>query len=125
MISGIGIDIIEVGRIEKLMGRTDDRFLRRLFTDREIAYCSQKRFKALHFAARFAAKEACLKAMGTGLSSGIAWKDVEILNDESGKPSVRLQGRARVLAEERGYGAVHVSLTHVKDIAAAVVVVEK
>lgn len=125
MISGIGIDIIEVARIEKQLGRVQERFLRRLFTDREIAYCNRKRFQALHFAARFAAKEACLKAMGTGLSAGISWKDVEILNDEAGKPSVRLGGRAKALAEERGFRVVHVSMTHVKDIAAAVVVIEK
>jgi len=90
LISGIGIDIIEVARIEKQLGRVQERFLRRLFTDREIAFAGRKRFQALHFAARFAAKEACLKAMGTGLSAGIGWKDVEILNDEAGKPSVHL-----------------------------------
>lgn len=125
MIFGVGIDIIEVSRIEKQLSRGDDRFQRRLFTDREIAYCERKKFKGLHYAARFAAKEAFLKALGTGLGGGLSWKDVEIVNNEAGKPTLRLDGKARLLAEGLGLTGLHVSLTHVKDTAAAVVIIEK
>ena len=125
MIFGVGIDIIEVSRIEKQLSRGDDRFQRRLFTDREIAYCERKKFKGLHYAARFAAKEAFLKALGTGLGGGLSWKDVEIVNNEAGKPTLRLDGKARLLAERLGLTGLQVSLTHVKDTAAAVVIIEK
>jgi len=125
LIFGVGIDIIEVSRIEKQLSRGDDRFQRRLFTDREIAYCERKKFKGLHYAARFAAKEAFLKALGTGLGGGLSWKDVEIVNNEAGKPTLRLDGKARLLAEGLGLTGLHVSLTHVKDTAAAVVIIEK
>ena len=125
MIFGVGIDLIEVARIEKQLGRGDNRFQRRLFTEQEIAYCERKKFKALHYAARFAAKEAFFKALGTGLGGGLSWKDVEIVNDEAGKPAIRLSDKARLLAEERGLAGLHVSLTHVKDTAAAVVIIEK
>jgi holo-[acyl-carrier protein] synthase len=125
LIFGVGIDIIEVSRIEKQLSRGDDRFQRRLFTDREIAYCERKKFKGLHFAARFAAKEAFLKALGTGLSGGLSWKDVEVVNNEAGMPTLRLNGKARLLADELGLTGLHVSLTHVKDTAAAVVIIEK
>ena len=125
LIFGVGIDIIEVSRIEKQLARSDGRFQQRLFTTGEIAYCERKKFKALHYAARFAAKEAFLKALGTGLSGGLSWKDVEIINDQAGKPALRLGGKARLLAEERGLAAFHVSLTHLKDTAAAVVIIEK
>ena len=125
MIFGVGIDIIEVSRIEKQLSRGDDRFQRRLFTDREIAYCERKKFKGLHYAARFAAKEAFLKALGTGLGGGLSWKDVEIVNNEAGKPTLRLDGKARLLVEGLGLTGLHVSLTHVKDTAVAVVIIEK
>lgn len=117
MVLGVGIDIIEVGRIGKAIA--SQRFAERIFTTRERAYCESKQTqKANSYAARFAAKEAVMKALGTGLSSG-SWQDVEILTEASGKPSVRLGGYFAAIAQEMGVTAIHVSLTHSKEFAAA------
>ena len=123
MIYGIGVDLIEVERIQKQLSRSD-RFINRIFTPDEITYCEAKKNKAQNYAARFAAKEAFFKALGTGWRGGLAFNQVEIVNDSLGKPEIRLHGKAEELIAERGITNICVSLTHLKDIASAVVTLE-
>ncbi len=119
-IFSIGIDMVEIDRIERLINRYGDNFIHRVFTETEIRYCS-KRVNKGSFAARFATKEAVFKATGLGLSKGMSWRDVEVVNDENGKPSVRLYGKtAELLARRR----IHLSLSHTKTTAVAMVIVE-
>jgi holo-[acyl-carrier protein] synthase len=124
LIFGLGTDIIEVGRVEEKLARTGG-LKAKLYTPGEIAYCEAKHRPALHFAARFAAKEAFLKAMGTGWSGGHAFADIEIVNDAMGKPVLAVHGRVREFCEAHGIGGMEVSLTHLRDLAQAVVVLEK
>jgi holo-[acyl-carrier protein] synthase len=123
MIFGVGIDLIEVARIAKQVtaGR---RFVDRIFTEVEIAYCEGKKNSAQNYAARFAAKEAFLKAIGMGWQKGLGFKDVEVVNNSLGKPELVLYGKARELAESHQITNIQVSLTHLKEMAGAVVVVE-
>jgi len=121
MIKGTGIDIVEITRIEKVMERKGESFLRRVFTAREIAYCCRSGRPAPRLAARFAAKEAVLKALGLGLRR-VKWTDIEIGRDELGKPLVMLCGQAAAIAAERGISELHLSLTHSRDYAAAQVI---
>ena len=115
----IGVDLIEIERIEKLLTRYGDKFLKRIFTDIEIEYSSKKKDKG-SYAARFAAKEAVFKATGLGLGKGMTWRDVEVVNDLRGKPEVKLYGKtAELLAEKK----IHISLSHSKDSSIAMVVV--
>lgn len=124
MIFGIGIDAIEIDRVD---GKVHyDKGLRsRLFTSGEIEYCESKTNSALNYAARFAAKEAFLKALGTGLREGLAFVDIEVINDELGKPHLVLHGAAREHAEARGITNIQVSLSHLKHTACAIVTLEK
>lgn len=122
-VAGIGTDIARVGRFEKFLdGR--EAVLKRLFTEGELDYALDKRFPAPHLAARFAAKEAFLKALGLGLRQGIRWHDIEIVRDELGKPSLRLTGKAQEIFKERDYINSHLSYSHDGDYAMATVVVE-
>jgi len=123
MIYGIGIDLIEVPRVARLLDR-GIRFKERIYTDREREYCDRKRHSAQNYAARFAAKEAFFKALGTGWSGGLAFRDVEILNDERGKPEIVLHEKAREAAERLGIDSIHVSLTHIKEMASSIVTLE-
>ena len=123
MIYGIGIDLIEVERIRRQLERSD-RFIKRIFTPDEIVYCESKKNKAQNYAARFAAKEAFFKALGTGWRSGLAFNHVEIINDSLGKPEIRLHGKAEQLIAENGITNICVSLTHLKDFASAIVTLE-
>jgi holo-[acyl-carrier protein] synthase len=123
LIFGVGTDIIEVGRVEEKLVRTE-RLKQKLFTAREIEYCESKHRPAMHFAARFSAKEAFLKAMGTGWSGGHAFSDIEIVNNPAGKPELFVHGKAREFCRGRGIEGMSVSLSHIKDLAAAVVVLE-
>ena len=123
MIFGIGIDMIEVSRIAKQLSE-DERFTHRVFTEGEIEYCEGKRHAAEHYAARFAAKEALLKALGTGLRGPMKWTDMEVLKDDVGRPEIRVSGHVRELAEKNGPFCIHVSLTHIKDMASAVIIIE-
>jgi holo-[acyl-carrier protein] synthase len=116
MVNSLGIDIVEVKRIRNLMGKWGDRFLYRVFTPWEIAYCRGKSAPEQSFAARFAAKEAILKAIGTGLSGGIRWTSMEIVNDKSGNPSVRLGKRIK---DKIGDKKVLISMSHTKEYAVA------
>jgi holo-[acyl-carrier protein] synthase len=123
MTQGIGVDIIEIGRIEKIIER-DPRFCDKIFTPAEIAYCEAKHTRAQHYAARFAAKEAFLKAMGTGLRGEMSWLDITIDNDSLGKPFIRLTGHTAELFTKGGRQQVLLSLSHAKEFAVAFVLVE-
>lgn len=125
MIVGIGVDIAEPKRIEEAVGRHGQRFLDRVFTPNEIAYCERKANKWERYAARFAAKEAAFKALGTGWRRGVRWRDVEITNLPSGKPTLKLSGQAEKFAAEQGVSAIVVSLTHAPNFALAQVIFEK
>ena len=124
MILGMGTDLAEIGRLKRSIDRFGDRFLERVYTPGEIAYCMTKKGFAESFAARFAAKEAGAKALGTGISYGVSWKEFEVTRALSGKPSLVLHGRAAALAAEMGVGNISLSLTHTRDLAMAVVVME-
>ena len=119
---GLGIDLAEVSRIRALLQKNGDRFKQRVFTEGEISYCESKADPALHFAARFAAKEAASKALGTGFSEGIGWQEIETVSSENGAPSIKLHRAAAERAESMGVGVMMVTLTHTADMAAASVV---
>ena len=116
---GLGTDIIECDRIAAMQEKHGDEFLRRVFTDREIAYCGDRKMSALHYAGRWAAKEAVLKVLGTGWAKGIQWTDVEVVNLASGAPLVVLSNRALEIANEQGINQVRVSISHCKAYATA------
>lgn len=113
-----GIDAIELVRVQKTLSRHPERFLKRVFTDLEVAYC---RGRVRELAVRFAAKEATMKALGTGIR-GVGWREIEILADRRGKPLVYLHGRAKARAKAIGMGQAEVSLTHSDELALAFVV---
>lgn len=118
-VKGIGVDLAVISRMREVLSRWDDRFLHRVFTDEEIAYCRRRRDPVQHFAARFAAKEATLKALGTGLSMGVRWRELEVRRERGQAPTMVLSGRSRDLARARGGGRVLLSLTHDGDYAMA------
>ena len=127
MIFGIGIDTIEVPRIARTIEQYGDQFLNRIFTKLEIAYCTSRKMSAEHFAARFAAKEAFAKAIGTGIRQGFIWKEVEVRKGYSGKPILVVNG-SMIAKTSRIVGGNYqalVSLSHTKTIAEAMVIVEK
>jgi len=124
MIVGSGIDLVEIGRIHQSMERFGQRFLDRIFTAAEQAYCLRKRKAAESLAARFAAKEAGAKALGTGISRGVNWLEIEVVREPGGKPSLRFHGRAAEIAAALGVAHTALSLTHSGDLAMASVVLE-
>jgi len=124
MVLGLGSDVIEIARIRASIDRFGDRFLRRVFTEEEIAYCQRKKNAAESFAARFAAKEAGAKALGTGISHGIAWPEIEVRREASGRPTLHWSGRAAEMAARLGVKRSSLSLTHGRELAMAFVVVE-
>ncbi len=124
MILGVGIDIVEVERMARILDRHGERFTRRCFTDAEVQYCNGMARRAEHFAARFAAKEAAVKALGTGVAEGVRLRDIEVTRDAAGKPSLRLAGGALGRFESMGGRVAHVTLTHSALHAAAVVILE-
>ncbi|HEX5916750.1 MAG TPA: holo-ACP synthase [Nocardioides sp.] len=121
---GTGTDIVSVARIAALHRTAGDRFLHRWFTDDEIAYCTSRARPELHLAARMAAKEAVLKALRPTGDAPLAWRSIEIGRDADGAPSVSLGGDVRALAERRGAGSIHVSLSHCDEYAVAVAVAD-
>src|SRR5438128_1033354 len=124
MILSIGIDIAEVYRIRETIARTP-RFAERVFTEKEREYCEAKGAAAAQsYAARFAAKEAFLKALKTGWRGKITWQDMEILNDAQGVPELEIKGEARVLLETLGANKIHLSMSHTTDHAVAQVILE-
>ncbi|HEX4065555.1 MAG TPA: holo-ACP synthase [Acidobacteriaceae bacterium] len=124
MLVGTGIDLIEVPRIAQSIERYGQRFLRRVFTDEEIAYCSARAASAESFAARFAAKEAAAKALGTGIQHGVSWKELEVRRAPGQRPTLHLAGRARAIAGQLGVRHVSLSLTHTEALAMATVHLE-
>ena len=125
MIISIGIDIIEVARVREVLLRTP-RFIERVYTSSERAYCeSRGAVSAQHYAARFAAKEATLKALGTGWSGGVAWQDIEINALSGGAPLLIFRGRVRELYEQSGATAAHLSMSHTSEHAIAGVILER
>jgi holo-[acyl-carrier protein] synthase len=124
MILGTGIDIAEVPRIRESIERFGDRFLRRIFTDGEIRYCEQKATRFESYAARFAAKEAGMKALGTGWSRGVRWRDIEVVRPKGQRPTIQFHGEAAVIAAKLGTKNVALSLTHTSDQALAHVILE-
>jgi holo-[acyl-carrier protein] synthase len=123
LIIGIGTDIVDIDRIAELVNQGDNKFLQRVFTEKESQYCQSKKRSAQHFAARFAAKEAILKALGTGFRE-VSWLDMEVANDHLGKPEVRLQGKVKELAMELGIANWHISLSHSENTAIAFCIAE-
>ena len=124
MIIGIGIDLVENARLKSALSRQGDRLLGKIFTPDERRYCEDKWNRIAHYAARFAVKEAVLKALGTGWSRGIRWTDVEVVHAPSGQARTRLAGRARAIAKKMGIRSFHISITHTERYAAAVAVAE-
>jgi holo-[acyl-carrier protein] synthase len=124
MILGIGTDLAEVGRIRRSIAQFGDRFVHRIYTDQERAYASSKANAAERFAARFAAKEAGMKAIGTGWRRGVTWKDFEVVNERSGRPTLTLSGVAREVADQLGVSRISISLTHTQEMAFAIVILE-
>lgn len=116
---GIGIDVVEVDRIKSSLEEFGENFLSRIFTEEEQRYCTQQKRPEIHFAARFAAKEAISKAFGTGIGKDVSWLDMEITRRPSGEPVVTLSGAAAKIAQAKGVSQVMVSLTHAQHYAAA------
>ena len=116
--AGIGVDLLEIARMQRAMERTP-RFVKRIFTEEEQAYCLRTARPAQHFAARFAAREAVLKALGTGFAKGVGFKDVSVGRDDAGRPYAILTGRAAEIASEQGVQEVALSLSYTHDVAMA------
>jgi len=124
VILGSGVDLCEVPRIEAAVARYGSRFLHRIFTGREIAYADSKANRFERYAARFAAKEAGMKALGVGWTGGITWQDFEVINLSSGRPTLKFHGRAAEVAAKLGVRHVALSITHTKEQALAMVILE-
>lgn len=116
---GVGVDIVEVLRIAKMIERHGDLFLNRVFTPHEVAYCSARKAATQHYAGRWAAKEAVLKALGAGWSQNLRWQEIELRNEPAGRPLVRLTGGARLVADRLGVGEVLISVSHCRTHAVA------
>ena len=124
MIVGLGVDLVETKRIaEKIL--KDNGFKEKVFSGDEIAFCESMKEKAQHYAARFAAKEAFLKATGKGLKAGYELSEIEVIHAEEGKPEIKLSGNFHQQALQQGWNKIHVSLTHVESMASAVVIIEQ
>jgi holo-[acyl-carrier protein] synthase len=124
MIVGIGIDIAEVDRIGQSIDRFGTRFLERIFTEGEIRYCDSKANRVERYAARFAAKEAAMKALGTGWNHGIRWRDCEVVRMPGGRPTIQFHGKAREFAVKLGATNTALSISHTADQAIAQVILE-
>jgi len=124
MIIAIGVDLVEIPRIEEVFTRRGDRFRKRVFTEGEISYCELRASKLASYAARFAAKEAVMKALGTGWSEGIGWKDIEVVSSPTGAPTIQLHRNALERMREIGATKVLVSLTHTGELAIAQILLE-
>ena len=125
MIVGTGIDIVEIDRIKRSIIKYSDRFINKVFTQKEIDYCHSQADPAKHFAARFSVKEAVLKCFGTGMTGGILWKDVEVDNKKSGQPTLNLYGKGKDLFNQLKIKHIHISITHDKNYAVAHAIAEK
>ena len=124
MIVGTGIDIAEVPRIAQALARHGERFLHRVFTEGEIRYCDSKANRVERYAARFAAKEAAMKALGTGWNHGVRWRDIEVSRQPGGRPTITFHGKAAAFAERLGTVHIALSLSHTAEQAIAQVILE-
>jgi holo-[acyl-carrier protein] synthase len=124
VIVGLGLDIAEIDRMAAAITRHGAPILERLFTAAEVSYCESHRNKFERYAARFAAKEAAMKALGTGWSHGVRWRDIEVAREPSGKPTLRLEGVAREVAARLGVKNISLSITHSGNLALAEVIFE-
>jgi holo-[acyl-carrier protein] synthase len=124
MIVGTGVDIAEVPRIRKSIERFGERFLRRVFTEGEIRYCERKAGRFESYAARFAAKEAGMKALGTGWSRGVRWRDIEVVRPKGQRPTIQFHGEAAAVAARLGTKNIALSITHTSEQALAHVILE-
>jgi holo-[acyl-carrier protein] synthase len=124
LIVGLGVDITEVGRIQSAIETSGERFLRRIYTPAERAYCEQFKNKYERFAGRFAAKEAAMKALGTGWRRGVRWVDFEVVREAGGRPTISLHGEAAKIAQQAGVQRVSLSITHTATQALAQVIFE-
>jgi holo-[acyl-carrier protein] synthase len=124
MIVGLGLDIAEVDRIEASIRRHGRAFVERIFTAAEIAYCEKHRNRAERFAGRFAAKEAAMKALGTGWAHGVRWVDIEVIREPGGKPTLKLSGASREIAGRLGVMNIALTITHTGNTALAMVIFE-
>jgi holo-[acyl-carrier protein] synthase len=125
VIVATGVDIVDLRRIEKLLAAQGGRFVRRIYTEQEHAYCARKRAASASYAARFAAKEAVMKCLGTGWADGVGFLQIEVVREASGEVGVRLAGRAAEVAKARGIARIHLTLAHERTIAIAVAVAER
>ena len=125
MILSIGIDVVEVDRIERAVVRLGDRFLRRIYTQSELDYCDARGPRAVHLAGRFAAKEAAMKALGTGWGSGVSWREFEILPSGGGAPRLELSGAALERFAQLGATTSHLSISHTRGLAVAQAIFER
>ena len=124
MILGVGTDIFEVSRMKAVIKKNDRSLLDDIFTDGEIEYCEKMRYKEQHYAARFSAKEAFMKAIGTGWRFGIRFKEIDIYRNELGEPKIKLLGKALEISENLKISNISISLSHTKSIATAIVILE-
>ena len=124
MVVGLGLDIAEIDRIAAALTRHGAPILQRLYTPREVAYCESYRHKFERYAGRFAAKEATMKALGTGWRLGVRWRDIEVVREASGKPTLQLEGAARQFAERLGVKNISLTITHSGNLALAEVILE-
>jgi len=124
MVKGIGIDVIEVNRIKRAADKLNERFLKRIYTENEIEYCSNMANKFQHFAGRFASKEAFLKAIGVGLFRGYQLKDIEIRNEKSGKPYIVLNDKIKKVLKKLNATNIYVSISHIKELSISVVIID-
>jgi holo-[acyl-carrier protein] synthase len=124
VIVGLGLDIAEIDRIEAAVTRHGTPFLQRIFTTREVAYCESHKNQFERYAGRFAAKEAAMKALGTGWRRGVRWRDIEVGRDPNGKPTLHLEGAARQIADDLGVKNISLTITHSGNLALAEVIFE-
>lgn len=125
MIVGIGTDLVEVSRVEKILQKWGDKFLAKVYSQNEIDYCQKKAFPSIHYAARFAAKESFLKSLGIGLGMGVKLQDIEVINNQQGSPSLNVHESIRARLDNLGINKIHISITHTREHAQAIVVLEK
>jgi holo-[acyl-carrier protein] synthase len=125
MIHGIGTDFVEVSRIDKILQKWGDRFIGKVYTNDEIDYCKNKAFPAMHYAARFAAKESFLKSLGIGLGMGVRLKEIEVINNPQGSPILKIHERIKENLDKLGITVMHISMTHTREHAHAIVILEK
>jgi holo-[acyl-carrier protein] synthase len=124
MIKGIGVDTIELHRIERIYAEYGERFLNRIYADEERRYALRYKDPIPRLAARFAAKEACMKALGTGWNQGVRWRDIVVTNAPSGQPTLTLHGKARDYADRLSVDVIHITITHDREHAMVMVILE-